>query len=89
VAFPSAALSSSASSSASRLTAPAVFEDLAFPGPDALLGDLELPGRVGSSDLTGQDREHDPYLLLRRERRWTTHHRLLGSELNYVPCHKV
>ena len=58
---------------AGRQTRPARFQELALPVPYRLLGHLRSPGRFGHGELTGQDRQHDPRLLLGRNSRWFRH----------------
>ena len=67
----------------------AALQEPPLPSTDTLLGHLELPGCVSRSDLPSQDRQHDPYLLLCRKHRWTTHHQLLVSGLNFARCRKI
>src|SRR5690606_39895555 len=48
-------------------------QELALPVPDRLLGDLLAAGSLGDRDLPLQHGQHNAELLLRRDRRWTTH----------------
>src|SRR5690606_40488014 len=49
-----------------RQAGPAGLEERPLPVPDRLLGHLRPPGGLGDGDLAGQDRQHDPGLLLGR-----------------------
>src|SRR4029453_1314414 len=49
------------------------FEELTLPVPDRLLGHLRPPRSLRDGDLTSQDRQHDPDLLLSREHRRSRH----------------
>ena len=48
-------------------------EELALPVSDGLLGDILTPSGFSDRDLTGKHGQHDAELLLRGDRRWTTH----------------
>jgi hypothetical protein len=48
-------------------------KELPFPVAHRLLGRFRPPGRLGHGQLTSQDRQHDPSLLLGRNSRWFSH----------------
>ncbi|MGW4897512.1 hypothetical protein ACWEQL_35470 [Kitasatospora sp. NPDC004240] len=50
-------------------------QELTLPVPDRLLGHLRLPRSLGDGRDGGQDRQHDPDLLLRWQRRRPHHDR--------------